>query len=65
MPTYAVVYFPDFSPYWEKNHYCFECISRTPKVFETLTIPTREGSLEGVVVDIISEAKYPVAVYKI
>lgn len=65
MPTYAVVYFPGFSPYWEKNHYCFECISRTPEFFESVVVPTREGNYEGYVVDITTEPIYPIGTYKI
>ena len=64
MPTYVVVYFPNFSPYWEKCNYCFECVNSTPQVFDTVSIPTGEGSFEGVVVDITTNPKYPIGVYK-
>ena len=65
MPTYAVLYFKNFSYSWEKSFYAFECVNRIPKVFDTITVPTRDGTFEGVVVDITTEAKYPVGVYKI
>jgi len=66
MPTtYAVLWFKDFSYRLEECFYSFECVNRIPEFFETITVPTREGSFEGVVVNIVSEAKYPVAVYKI
>ena len=63
--TYAVLWFKNFSYRWEECFYSFECVNRIPELFETITVPTREGSLKGVVVDIVSKTKHPLAVYKI
>lgn len=64
MDTYVVVYFPNFSPYWEECHYCFECINNIPQVFDTVSIPTREGLFKGIVVDVTTNPKYHIGVYK-
>lgn len=67
MNTYAIIYFPDFSPCWEKSHYAFKCVTRIPEFFETIIVPTRDGNFEGIVVDIVKveEPKYSIATYKI
>lgn len=63
--TYVTLYFDDFSVYWEECFYSFECVNRIPEFFERITVPTRDGNFEGVVVDITANAEYPIAKYKI
>lgn len=58
---YATVYFVGFT----KPCYSFECTTCTPKIFETITVHTKDGVFEGVVVDITTTPEYPISVYKI
>ena len=63
--TYATIYFANFSPYWKECFYTFECVTRIPEFFERITVPTRDGNFEGIVVDITAKAEYPIAKHKI
>ena len=65
MPIYAILWFKNFSPYYEKCYYAFECVTHIPETFTEVDVPTRDGIFKGIVVDITTEPKYQIGVYKI